>query len=356
MKKLSPNFESVEYYKKWLFDYSDSRSLDNDLRKMILKFIDSPIFKTINKLWLKLLCLHLERLKEHGFDNFKGFIARHYSIQTWNPESDQFKELINRVEIDIKPVDLMSFNPAFSSADAICYNLATHCLYSLVREIDKYEVLHKIADSQIGNPLAVKINDKQYSQLFLNAVLDYNSIKNVFEFHPCSTILEIGAGSGNLAFLLKSLHPEMKIILIDIPPALYIAQKYLSDSFPEEKKLCFKDFDTFQEIEKDFYSSSFIFMMPDQIEKLPEKIIDLTIAVDIFYNLRKSELNHYFGLIDALSRGLYYKTLYDSSTQNTYEDDTYEYYEYPLKKNWVNVYGRKCFYPSTHYEAFYSIK
>ena len=49
-----------------------------------------------------------------------------------------------------------------------------------------------------------------------------------------STVVEIGSGSGAQAEILKKLFPRLTIVLLDLAPQLYTAERYLIKSFPDD--------------------------------------------------------------------------------------------------------------------------
>jgi len=49
-----------------------------------------------------------------------------------------------------------------------------------------------------------------------------------------STVVEIGSGSGAQAEILKKLFPQLTIVLLDLAPQLYTAERYLIKSFPDD--------------------------------------------------------------------------------------------------------------------------
>ena len=355
LAKLSNDFESVDFYRDYIKDYINLPNIDPNLSLQLSNFILTVDFDLISKLWLKLICLHLERLEVYGIKDFKMQIGRHYSSQTWNPKDQKFKQLVKKSEHSIIVKDLMKMNKALTPEQCVTYNIATCLLYDLVKKIDSNSVLEKLTEPDFGNPLSINCNDCFFSQPYLNAVLDYFSISEQINLDN-SRVLEIGGGGGNLLSVVYSLHSRCSYVIIDFPPALYLAQSYAKHIFQHKNIISYKDYKNSEELSSNILDADILFLMPHQINLLKEINFDLVLAIDVLYNLTKPELDQYFDIIDCISNNFYYKTLYDSTAQNIYQDKTYKYDEYPVRESWELLSGNTCYFPETHYEAFYRVK
>ena len=58
-------------------------------------------------------------------------------------------------------------------------------------------------------------------------------------------IIEIGAGYGRLAYVFVKARPGCKYWIVDLPPALYVSQQYLSAVLPDRKVFTFRHFENF---------------------------------------------------------------------------------------------------------------
>jgi hypothetical protein len=164
LERLDEVFVSREYYLKWINTFIETDN-DHDLVLMLKCFINSQGFKKISKLWLKLLCLHLQRYRDFGFDEFKGHIARHYSLQSWQHNNQYISDLISAVgdeTVDQSYRTLFQRHAAFSFEDSIHYNISTLMLYELVRKYDSTGFLEMLEEPEIGSPPAIHL-DKRIS-------------------------------------------------------------------------------------------------------------------------------------------------------------------------------------------------
>jgi len=94
-------------------------------------------------------------------------------------------------------------------------------------------LVESIPFSLVGNPDdIVLIGNKLYCYRFLNYFLTYCEAADVIDFTSIRSIIEIGGGYGGQAEIILKLHPQIRYILVDIPPTLYLAENYLKNIFP----------------------------------------------------------------------------------------------------------------------------
>ena len=153
--------------------------------------------------------------------------------------------------------------------------------------------------------------------------------------------------------MLKFL-PNTKYIIVDIPPALFISQTHLSNAYNKKKIFFFRPFNTFEEVENEFYSSEIIFLMPDQLDLLPNKIVDLFLAIDCLHEMKKKQVQSYFDQVNRLAKHFYFKCW--EKTIVPFDGITHLKKDYPIKSNWDKIYKEKCEVPSEYFEALYQIK
>ena len=94
--------------------------------------------------------------------------------------------------------------------------------------------LSELSISRYGNPLGYIENETHHT---FRSIYYFNFVCFIAEFADISqysTVVEIGSGSGAQAEILKKLFPHLTIILLDLAPQLYIAERYLSKSLPND--------------------------------------------------------------------------------------------------------------------------
>ena len=94
--------------------------------------------------------------------------------------------------------------------------------------------LSELSISRYGNPLGYIENETHHT---FRSIYYFNFVCFIAQFvdiSQYSTIVEIGSGSGAQAEILKKLFPQLTIILLDLAPQLYIAERYLCKSLPND--------------------------------------------------------------------------------------------------------------------------
>jgi putative sugar O-methyltransferase len=128
-----------------------------------------------------------------------------------------------------------------------------------------------------------------YYQNILHGFVDKNQI---------NTILEIGAGNGNLPAILYHDWASVRVILIDLPETLAVSIPYLSSNFPNAKIVMPNEIGV-SGLPQDF---DFAFLTVDQLQLLTDNSIDLAINCHSFQEMTHEQIDIYFKLIQRVCR------------------------------------------------------
>ena len=96
------------------------------------------------------------------------------------------------------------------------------------------KLFSELSISRFGNPDGFI---KDGSHRTFRSIYYFNFVCFVAQFAELSkytTVVEIGSGSGAQAEILKKLFPQLTIVLLDLAPQLYSAERYLTKSFPDD--------------------------------------------------------------------------------------------------------------------------
>jgi len=121
-----------------------------------------------------------------------------------------------------------------------------------------------------------------------------------------TTVMEVGAGWGGFAALVKHMVPTSRYIILDIPTSLPLQMSYMhhlghrnivtlqSNATRADVKelLCCSEFDV-------------LFILPHQIELLPDGAVDLTVNLDSMVEMPAAAIRHYLPHISRLSHAFY---------------------------------------------------
>jgi putative sugar O-methyltransferase len=126
-----------------------------------------------------------------------------------------------------------------------------------------------------------------FSYYHRNILLGYTN------FRENRTIVEIGAGNGNLAALLHDSLPGSKYIIVDLPETLALSITFISDLFPKAKLLMPHEAQK-ENISDDY---DFVFLTTNQTDLIMDSSVDLFINVMSFMEMTHKQIGEYFQLV-----------------------------------------------------------
>ena len=338
----------------------ESFALCPELKEM---FDELPKFRREilpSKYWEELNRKNLQQLENSGYKNFKRTLARNYFTWIVNPMNKQIRFLMREAGIR-RSIDIFLralFAPRhelFKRRHTIYYNLLTNLLWDYVEKTDVDDRLSRLSEPLEGNPPEVARNGRLISQDLANSLLEYDAI-----LHPdldrkeVRNILELGPGYGRTAYVFLSLQPDCRYILVDIPPALYVAQRYLSSIFKERKIFKFRPFGNFGQVRNEFNDADVIFLTPNQIELLPDKSIDLFINISSLHEMRMDQIIYYFKEIERLTQKYFYFKQWMETTI-PFEDVKITESDYPVGHDWRLIRRQQCKVQLEFFEALYEL-
>ncbi len=343
-----------EEFSVWWKNYRNTQNLPIELREMKDYEIDSGLLKYTSQYWNHLNKKNIEQITTHGYENFKQTICQNYF--TWvvsldHPYAHGLKKEIQEISVTLPLEEINRTHPFFGKEESQRFNIVTQHLLNYVLKIGGAEFLKKLEEPMIGNPPFVLYNGKRISQDILNSLLEYIPIRKNCVLGKTPTIIEVGAGSGRTAFCFISLLPNVKYVIVDLSPALYVSQKYLSDVFPSKKVMRFRPFTDFSDIQNDYEKADIVFLTPDQLTKLPDRSADLFLAVDCLHEMTTEVVDHYFSEADRLCSYFYYKCW--KNTVVPFDGITYSSDDYAVPRTWVPAFNKTCIIPSDFFHALY---
>ena len=167
-------------------------------------------------------------------------------------------------------------------------------------------------------------------------------------------MIELGAGYGRLAWVFLRALPDVQYFLVDIPPGLAIAQRYLTELFSERSIFRFRHFGSYAEVCDELAGARIAFLTPNQLELIPSLGADLFVNVSSLHEMRREQIDRYFKLIDRHTNGFFYTKQWLSS-QNEYDDLIIKRDEYPVPSQWQVVFDRVHPIQVLFFEALYAL-
>jgi len=313
-----------------------------------------------SKYWEELNRKNLQQLVDSKYENFKRTLARNYFTWIVNPWNKQMRFLMGEAGFW---QSMKIFFGALTSPrhellkrkHTIYYNLLTNLLWSYVEKDDTDGNLKKLHEPLDGNPLEVMRDGRLISQDLANSLIEYEAILHPdLDRREVRTILELGPGYGRTAHVFLTLQPGCRYILVDIPPALFVAQRYLTAIFPERKIFGFRPFDEFSDVQEEYDNADIIFLTPNQLELLPDKSVDLFINISSLHEMRMDQIHYYFGEIERLTRKYFYFKQWKETTV-PFENETIREADYPVREDWQLLYRQQCAVQHKFFEALYAL-
>lgn len=343
-----------------LLDEMENENGFNELVRLLNLSINEE-HKGINRsnCWVLLAAKNLNQLLEHGYSNFKRTIGHNYFnflVQKGDPQIKAAESLFSEDALaKCKSVALsMPNDPAFNANEQFSYYYFIYLIWEYVKRIDKDGLLQKLEEPKEGNPILVSSDGKQMSQDLANSLIEYYSISEGVNFKKVERVLEIGGGYGRNAHVILSLNPNAKVILVDIMPALYIAQRYLSSVFRDRKVFRARGFASFEEVRDEMEAASIIFLLPHQLSLLPDNYVDVSMNISSFGEMSLEQIKAYYAQIDRVTRQWFYTKQWNSS-KNPFDNLVLNKSDYPTYENWKEIYSRDCVIQREFFETLYQV-
>jgi putative sugar O-methyltransferase len=315
-----------------------------------------------SKYWVELNKMNLAQLQEHGYENFKRTIALNYftfvRILPWDA---QFRFLLTRLPLRTFVRCLKNalfagkheYFSSFNGIQSILYNFLTLASWEFTRHAVSDTNLLALREPTDGNPAA--IHDQSgalISQDLASSILETSSMGTGLA--SGAVVLELGAGYGRDAYALLSTQPGIKYIIVDIPPALWVAETYLRRQFPNRRIFRYREFANFEEVESEFRDSDISFFLSTQIAKLPDGLADLAINISSLHEMRPEQISFYFSQFDRLlkNEGVFYFKQWKRGAL-LFENMIIREEDYPIPSSWLCELSREAPLQTRFFEARY---
>jgi putative sugar O-methyltransferase len=315
-----------------------------------------------SKYWVELNRMNLAQLQQHGYENFKRTIALNYftfvRILPWDA---QIVFLLRKLPLGVSLSCLKraffarkhNYFSAFNWIQSLLYNFLTLASWAYSRGALRDPGLLALREPEEGKPAA--ITDRSgalISQDLANSVLEISAMSASLE--QGSVVLELGAGYGRDAYAILATTARIKYIIVDIPPALWVAETYLRHQFPDRRIFPYREFTSFAEIEEEFRASDIAFFLSTQITNLPDGLADLVINISSLHEMRPEQIAFYFSQFDRLLKdeGVFYFKQWKRGIV-PFENAVIHEKDYPIPAAWRCELSREAPIQTRFFEARY---
>jgi putative sugar O-methyltransferase len=335
-----------------------------EIKSMIHLLSISPEIYQPSKLWLYFLVFNTFQIEEGGIENFKRTVNHNYF--NWTADADintQFEALkseLNWSETDIDNakrqgiLNLADKPVEFSDKKWQQYFNYLCMLWEFANKSDHLKLLEKLEEPALGNPLSIEYKNRKVTQDLCNSVIEVNTMMEVVPVNGRLRILELGAGHGRIGNVFLTAIPNVQVTIVDIPPAHYVSQWYLSNLFPNKSIFGFQEFSDYESVREKIESADIVFISPAQIDKLPSKSYDLFINICSLQEMTQMQINMWFYQINRLSKGWFYTKQYFESN-NIFDEIVIKQNDYPVPSNWEPVINRTSKVFPDLFETMYKI-
>ena len=321
--------------------------------------------------WQSLNRRNADQLDEKGFGHFKRTVNQNYF--GWIPHAlrdDQFLAVLKAwlrrptprvfgVRLgDVSTLEAGSsrHNPFARRKPRMIHALFLALLWERVRRRDDRGLLPRLQEPELGDPVTATYRGRRISQDMCNSVHELLSMAEGFDGRaPAgSGVLELGSGYGRVAWAFMNEFPDVRYILCDIPPALGVAQEYLTRLFPDRPTFRFRHFDDPSEVADELAAAKLAFLTPNQLELLPPLGVGLFVNISSLHEMRREQVAHYLGVVDRHTRGLFYTKQW-KRWHNPDDDVEMRREDYPIPAAWDELYSRDHTIQTQFFEALYRV-
>jgi putative sugar O-methyltransferase len=349
---------------------SDPASALPGLPAMWAEMEQAPAIVQPSDFWRSLNDRNTRQIDEEGFARFKRTVNQNYF--SWIPHTlldDQLHAVIGGWLRHPEPAVLTArlgdvstleagserVNPFVSRRARYVHGLFIALLWEYVSRHDRHGLLARLEEPAVGDPVLVTYRGRRISQDLCNSVYELTSATAALTGgRPgAGGLLELGGGYGRVAWVFLEAFPQARYILCDIPPALAIAQQYLTTLFADRRTFRFRHFDAYEEVADELAAAQIAFLTPNQLELLEPLGVSLSVNISSLHEMRPAQIAHYIGQIARHTDGFFYTKQWET-WHNREDDVVVGRTDYPIPASWRTIYERRHPIQRAFFHALYS--
>ncbi len=334
------------------------------LREMLAELEQAPEIFRPSAFWETHGSGNLEQLGTDGFAAFKRTVNTNYfQWEPGSPRGDGPREIVARRLLSLwlrrpNPRVLLATlaqpeRSLHEGSAARWHAVCVAALWEQARRADPADLLGRFAEPDVGEPLLVRHRGRLVSEDQANSVLELATLAEAGGLpEPGSLVIELGGGYGRVAWLLLSAIPQLRYVVCDIPPALAIAQRYLTETFSELPAFRFRPFTDPDAVREELDGARLVFLLPHQLAALSPLGADLFINISSLHEMRPEQIELWFGEVDRHTRGRFFTKQWIHSV-NVFDGLTFDRDEYPVPAHWRTLLDREVRTTPGFFEAVY---
>jgi putative sugar O-methyltransferase len=334
------------------------------LTEMLEALQHAPEIFRPSRFWEHHNATNLQQIADKGFGAFKRTVnTSYFQWEPGSPRGDGARERVARrlLRLWVEHPDPRILKARLAHPErslhaglaARWHAIFVAALWELARRADAQRLLERVQEPELGEPPSVIHRGRLVTEDLAHSALELAAINEAGGLPRAgSLVVELGAGYGRLAWLLLATTPGLRYIVCDIPPALAIAQRYLTELFPDRPAFTFRAFQNPADIGDELASAELIFLLPHQLAALPHLEADLFVNVSSLHEMRPDQIALWFELIDRHTRGRFYTKQWINSV-NVFDGLVIARGDYPVPDGWHTLIDRDVLAPPDFFEAVY---
>jgi hypothetical protein len=187
------------------------------------------------------------------------------------------------------------------------YTLFVGLLWWHATRVDPDHLEPRLAEPAIGNPIPIYLDRRMISQDIANSLREFRRFQRYLGGGPRATLAELGAGYGRLGYLAVTAS-SCRYWAVDIPPALAVAEWYLSRCFPDRCIFRWRPFTDWDSVAREIAQADIAFFTIDQLALFPERSVDVFASISTIHEMTPDQIEAYMALqFRATPRAIYTK-------------------------------------------------
>jgi putative sugar O-methyltransferase len=341
------------------------------LSAMIAQTEEGPQVFRPSEFWVELCALHASHLQdEASFANFKrtvNFFYFQFAVAGRHHEmyGALAREFLRRPTLRVlaarmpgaKSAALPEAPPYERPWLARSYAIYVAMLWEVARSHGAGAVLDGLEEPALGRPLEISYRGRRISQDLANSALELSAVLDVLPapLSDAPRVLEIGGGYGRLAWAVLSTVSGARYVLVDVAPALALAQRYLTSVFPDLPAFRFRRFDDGDEVRDELAAARIAFLTPDQLELVDPLEAEIALTVSSLHEMLPALVRRYLELVDRHCDGVFYTKQW-KRWHNPVDDVVMAREDYPYPATWGRLFERPCPTHPAFFEAAYATR
>ncbi|MCW4117008.1 putative sugar O-methyltransferase [Aurantimonas sp. MSK8Z-1] len=323
LAEISPNFRHFEEKRPGLG--TEVATLVEACETMRGEVDRAPELYRPSKFWEDFYRTNMEQLAGAGLSNIK--LTANQNYQNFIPRSlrdPKLRPMLRWFRQNRSPRALFSYiaNPDKASleghlaqptsqifgddpASMALYRAMVTLEWEFALANDPLGLCDRLVEPELGNPIRILHRGKLISQDLATSAIEINAmLPPLYEAIGAGeiSVLELGAGYGRLAHAILNTQRVKRYVIVDIPPALYASQWYISTLFPDLKVFTFRPFDSWDAVREEAEAADVLCLLPHQIEQLPDGFVDIALTVSSLHEMLPQQADNYLQQMARVSR------------------------------------------------------